>query len=120
MFETSASLLRGSRTEPLKRAMDALAKRAGGGVQMNAEGLLSSLVGKIRNEGVEVSKDNVMKHLGKMLMTPTSDTKAISKILDGSTTDKIYDAVRAVSAAATEKMGRRLGAKATTSMGLLF
>ena len=111
MFDTSATMLRGSRTEPLKRSIDALIKQSGMPSGISREGIISGIIGRIRSEGAEATKDRVLKHVGDMLLSSGTDPTSISKILTGTKMDHLYDGVRAVMAAMAEKTGRRVGEK---------
>ena len=119
MLETSADILRGSRTEPLKQAIERLMRQIGGMTQMSPSGFLTALVSKARDEGVEVTKENVTRHMAEMLMTPVADAKKIQGILRGTKIDKIYEGVRSVSSAVAEKIGRRTPIAAEQQLGIL-
>ena len=122
MFETSSQLLkRGqSRTEPLRRAIDDLLVKTGGKTRFSAEGILSTLASRIVDEGAETSKNRVIGHLADMLMTPTTDMKAISKLLKGDAVDQIFNGVNAIVGASVEKAGRRVGAEVSEQMGVMY
>jgi len=106
MLETSGDILRGSRTEPLRQAIQRVQKQAGGLTAMSPQGFISSLVSRLRDDGEQATRENVTRYMAEMLMTPVADAKKISSILKGNKVDRIYEAVRSVSAAMSEKVGR--------------
>lgn len=119
MLETSADILRGSRTEPLKQAIERLQRQAGGLTQMSPSGFITSIVSRLRDEGAEATKEAVTRHMAEMLMTPVADAKKIQGILRGTRMDKIYEGVRSVSSSVAEKIGRRTPIAAEQQLGIL-
>lgn len=119
MLETSSDILRGSRTEPLKQAIERLQKQAGGLTQMSPSGFITSIVSRLRDEGAEATKEAVTRHMAEMLMTPIADAKKIQGILRGTKMDRIYETVRSVSSAVAEKIGRRTPIAAEQQLGIL-
>ena len=73
---------------------------------MSPQGFISSLVSRLRDDGEQATRENVTRYMAEMLMTPVADAKKISSILKGNKVDRIYEAVRSVSAAMSEKVGR--------------